>query len=862
MKAIRARVSGSRVRYTQDGFDLDLTYITERLVAMGYPASGVEKTYRNDINEVAAFLDSRHRGAYRVYNLSERKYDYAKFGHAVKECGFPDHHPPPLPLLLEIMNDMLAWTASDPTHIVVVHCLAGKGRTGVVCSCFLLLTGFYGDLMALRSDRELREIANHAIKDFWLARGQGVRYPSQALYIYYFARVVRRLRRMPLQIPPMRVAKRMMLKRVVLHGIPDYDAPPRGGCTPFLQVLKAPSQAEKQQLLYNSSWQNPNFETYAADPSLSIEFETNCVIQGDIMIRCFHANAFSVLGRHVVQMFHVTFNTDFFHRKCDLYRLPKREIDEAHDNSRFPSTFHLYCHVEPLTSVDEDADDDDDEVDGRALIGRRTMDDERDRASTASTASMESHGRRSAQERQSLDVHRAASMPRRRPSEQNAPMMGWLYKQGGFVKSWKKRWFVARDGQLTYYSNVSDPTPLGAVDLHGVSVDTCLAEETTAKNQFLHYFKIIPRRRDQRTWYFGAESEAEMSKWISALAAQACHGIDPYATALSDPGRGRASQRSAGSIGSSSGVRRSEPSFGLTRGSTFSTGANRASVSSFVSDVQSSSHWAAAPNDTRLHGTATTTADFAASNAAVRGSFGPVGFSRSPPDNGRRIRMDQIAQVNAASAMFPNGDPDLLSLDRGSSRKISTGSVDDDDDDHFTSSSNAPLYVMSKPVDTRMPLSEQDRLTVLHEVAQDFQSGTYIYTADELHTAARLQQYVKTTTVPASESSRERRNVTIAERLRDAIANGQRGFAEQLLLEVIMLNNFSTLVDAMEYNPVEFMEMIVGVSVQRDGGAGGGTAYRSDAGAGASAAAARLVTSPVGSVPPPPRYHSGGGVEL
>lgn len=52
MKTLRAVVSGSRVRYTQNGFDLDLTYITPNLIAMGYPASGVEKTYRNDINEV------------------------------------------------------------------------------------------------------------------------------------------------------------------------------------------------------------------------------------------------------------------------------------------------------------------------------------------------------------------------------------------------------------------------------------------------------------------------------------------------------------------------------------------------------------------------------------------------------------------------------------------------------------------------------------------------------------------------------------------------------------------------------------------------------------------------------------------
>lgn len=208
-----------------------------------------------------------------VLSHSCSKYDYGKFENRVTECGFPDHHPPPLQILLDIMNDMLEWTARSSKHVVVVHCLAGKGRTGVVCSCYLLLVGFYGSIYKLRKETEIREIANRSIRDFWNARGQGVRFPSQALYIYYFIKVLRRLGRTPTRIPPLLPAKRMVLKRVVLHGIPDFDAPPRGGIVPFLQVLPAPSQHEKADLLYNSSWQQPKFETYAPDPDGCIVFD-------------------------------------------------------------------------------------------------------------------------------------------------------------------------------------------------------------------------------------------------------------------------------------------------------------------------------------------------------------------------------------------------------------------------------------------------------------------------------------------------------------------------------------------------------------------------------------------------------------
>jgi len=53
---IRKIVSGKRKRYTEDGFDLDLTYITKRIIASSYPASGFESTYRNKIGDVFHYI--------------------------------------------------------------------------------------------------------------------------------------------------------------------------------------------------------------------------------------------------------------------------------------------------------------------------------------------------------------------------------------------------------------------------------------------------------------------------------------------------------------------------------------------------------------------------------------------------------------------------------------------------------------------------------------------------------------------------------------------------------------------------------------------------------------------------------------
>ena len=49
----RKLVSGKRNRYKEEGFDLDLTYITSRIIAMSYPASGFECAYRNKVADVS-----------------------------------------------------------------------------------------------------------------------------------------------------------------------------------------------------------------------------------------------------------------------------------------------------------------------------------------------------------------------------------------------------------------------------------------------------------------------------------------------------------------------------------------------------------------------------------------------------------------------------------------------------------------------------------------------------------------------------------------------------------------------------------------------------------------------------------------
>ncbi|KAF4140291.1 C2 domain of PTEN tumor-suppressor protein [Phytophthora infestans] len=177
-------VSKEKRRFSSDGFDLDLTYVTQRLVALGYPAEKIEGIYRNHYRDVFRFFEQRHPGRYRVYNLCvERRYaPDEKFHGRVAEFGFEDHCPPPLSLLLPFCRDVHVWLTTDPENVVAVHCKAGKGRTGVMLCAYMLYA------------RKWRS-AHGALEYFAAARSkklQGVTILSQRRFVRYFSELCRR----------------------------------------------------------------------------------------------------------------------------------------------------------------------------------------------------------------------------------------------------------------------------------------------------------------------------------------------------------------------------------------------------------------------------------------------------------------------------------------------------------------------------------------------------------------------------------------------------------------------------------------------------------------------------------------------
>ena len=164
-------------------FNLDLTYITPQLIAMGYPAEGMEALYRNSMVEVKRFFQVYHEGEFAVYNLCcEKQYDLDQHFARNFRFGFEDHNACPLALIKPFCDSVGEWLNQNEANVASIHCKAGKGRTGMMIACYLVHSG-----RCSSADEALFLFGQERTRN-----GKGVTIPSQMRYVHYYETLLRR----------------------------------------------------------------------------------------------------------------------------------------------------------------------------------------------------------------------------------------------------------------------------------------------------------------------------------------------------------------------------------------------------------------------------------------------------------------------------------------------------------------------------------------------------------------------------------------------------------------------------------------------------------------------------------------------
>uniref|UniRef100_A0A672JUS2 Tensin 1 n=1 Tax=Sinocyclocheilus grahami TaxID=75366 RepID=A0A672JUS2_SINGR len=300
----RPSKSLSLIQAMEENYEVDLVYITERIISVSFPSNVEEPSYSANIKEVATMLRSKHGDNYLLFNLSEKRYDISKLNPKVLDFGWPDHHAPALDKICSICKAMDTWMNADSHNVVVLHNKGNRGRTGVVVAAYM----HYSNISA-SADQALDRFA---MKRFYEDKVLPVGQPSQRRYVQYFSGLLSG--RIKINNKP------LFLHHVIMHGIPNFES--KGGCRPFLKIYQA------MQPVYTSGIYNVQGDSQT---SICITIEPGLLLKGDILLKCYHKR-FRSPSRDVI--FRVQFHTCAVHDLGIVFG--KDELDETFKDDRFP----------------------------------------------------------------------------------------------------------------------------------------------------------------------------------------------------------------------------------------------------------------------------------------------------------------------------------------------------------------------------------------------------------------------------------------------------------------------------------------------------------------------------------------------
>ena len=315
---LKSLVSQKKERFCYDNFDLDLTYITMKIIAMGFPSIKIEGLYRNNMEDVKRFFNVRHPKHHKVYNLcEEKKYPNNCFYHQ-GYFPFPDHEAPPLNELMNFCQDAKKFLDESELNVVAVHCKAGKGRTGTFICCLLLYLGIFDTM-------------DECLKYYGLMRvgeEKGVSIPSQKRYVYYFEQIIKNKIKTPL------VYKSVCIRSLKMYTVPSFSKI-GFSCTPTFIIENSGKTYKYSDYHKKQSYDCQSVEII--DFPLNISF----TVTGDVLITFYHIQFFGN-----AKMFKFWFNTNFL-PKNGVLEIKKENLDKAFkdkNNKLFSSDFKVELH--------------------------------------------------------------------------------------------------------------------------------------------------------------------------------------------------------------------------------------------------------------------------------------------------------------------------------------------------------------------------------------------------------------------------------------------------------------------------------------------------------------------------------------
>jgi hypothetical protein len=107
---------------------------------------------------------------------------------------------------------------------------------------------------------------------------------------------------------------------------------------------------------------------------------------------------------------------------------------------------------------------------------------------------------------------------------------GFLTKQGGSIKTWRRRWFVLKGKKLYYFKSKTDVEATGIIELEA---DSFVRDERDKDKKRRFMFSVGTSRR---VFFMHADTEQEMRQWIEAIKGNIDTPIRPIPPPVRDGG--------------------------------------------------------------------------------------------------------------------------------------------------------------------------------------------------------------------------------------------------------------------------------------------------------------------------------------
>ncbi|CAF0801102.1 unnamed protein product [Didymodactylos carnosus] len=301
-------------------FEVDLSYITSRLIVMATPRETVDLAGKQSVELIRDFLDTKHQENYRLYSVEKRRVSYRKevfHDRVVEYTCFDDKLSPKLSDLIKFCYHVTNYLLEFQSNVVVLHCADGRNQSAL-CSCALL--AYHGVFSTV--DQCVRYFETKRCAHPMLSY-------SQKRYIQYFCDLSHGIIERPHLLD-------INLKTINLSPVPTFNRE-RNGCRPYVDIYNT-----EQKKIF-STYQDPSrirlFSTTDGVCLLPIGFTFN----GDISIHISHAPVGISLSAHDggIRICELSLNSNFCSSNHAELSYSRYELDGCDATEKYPPSFRV-----------------------------------------------------------------------------------------------------------------------------------------------------------------------------------------------------------------------------------------------------------------------------------------------------------------------------------------------------------------------------------------------------------------------------------------------------------------------------------------------------------------------------------------